>query len=148
MANIHIVVGTVMGTALVVAESLKASLESHGHHAKVSANFQPQAFLDDEIFLVCTSNTGMGDLPENILPFYAFITQQFPKLAGKPYGLVNLGDSSYPNFAQAGTLIADALDDLGATCLGEPLVMDAILVDDYAQEAKQWCDNWSTLLPD
>jgi len=146
MAKIQIIVGSVMGTAAGVARSVQTVLEGFGHEVRLVENFEAQQFDLKSIILVCTSNTGMGDLPENITPFYSHLVTQYPAIAGTPYGIINLGDSSYPNFAEAGKLMDDTLADLGARRLGEPLVLDAILVDDHEQEAATWIAQWQALI--
>jgi MioC protein len=147
MAQIQIIVGTVMGTALEVAEAVAATLEGCGHGVSVDAAYQADHLgSDDEVLLICTSNTGMGDLPANITPFYAHLLSAPPNLAGRRYGVINLGDSSYPNFAQAGQTLDEALADIGAVRVGKPLVLDAILTTDHADEACAWAMQWEQQL--
>lgn len=148
MADIQIIVGSVMGTAEQVAQDLQQTLTSCGHQVRLNMAFQKGQLDRDpnEVLLICTSNTGMGDLPMNIVPLYEHLKNDLPRISGRRYGLVNLGDSSYPNFAQAGRTLDEALADLGAQRLGEPLVLDAIYVDDPTTEAQQWALEWSRLL--
>jgi MioC protein len=144
MAQIQIIVGSVMGTALEVAEAVAATLEGCGHHLRVNSQFQAgQLSADsDEVLLICTSNTGMGDLPANILPFYVHLLSDFPAIAGRRYGLITLGDSSYPDFARAGATLDEALADLAASRVGEPLVLDALMTTDHAEDACNWAMQW------
>lgn len=136
-----------MGTALEVAQAVAATLEGCGHTVQVNPQFQPGQLSDsEELLLICTSNTGMGDLPANIAPLYAHLLTDPPPLVGRRYGVINLGDSSYPNFAEAGATLDNALADVGATRVGEPLVLDAILTDDHADEACAWVQQWEQLL--
>jgi MioC protein len=148
MPQIHIIVGSVMGTALEVAEAVGATLEGCGHGCRIDANFKPGQLGDDpdEVLLICTSNTGMGDLPANIAPLYQHLVRDYPAVAGRRYGIINLGDSSYPNFAQAGVTLDEALADLGAVRIGQPLVLDAIYSDDPADEACTWAQAWEQQL--
>lgn len=148
MAAIHIIVGSVMGTALEVAQAVQQIFSAAGHDVRVNPDFR-KGQLDEnpgEVILICTSNTGMGDLPLNIVPFYEHLKNDFPRIAGRRYGVINLGDSSYPNFAQAGKTLDDAMADLGAQRIGEPLVLDAIYSDDPAAEARTWAQDWSELI--
>lgn len=148
MAQIQIIVGSVMGTAVEVAEVVAATLEGCGHSPRINAAFQPGQLGEepDEVMLICTSNTGMGDLPANIAPLYAHLRDDAPAITGQRYGVINLGDSSYPNFAQAGVTLDEAMADLGAVRVGEPLVIDAILTTDHADEACAWAREWEQLL--
>ena len=146
--QITLIVGSVMGTALGVANALKHTLETNGTAVRLVEQFQPSDLtLDKEdIVLICTSNTGMGDLPANIVPFFDYLTQQLPQISGKRFGIITLGDSSYPNFAEAGNTLRNAMLDLGAILVGEPLVLDAIFVDDHEEEALQWLGSWTPQL--
>ena len=148
MAAIHIIVGSVMGTALEVAQAVAQSLRSAGHETRLNPAFSKGQLEQNpaEILLIVTSNTGMGDLPMNIAPLYAHLKNDHPRIAGRRYGVINLGDSSYPNFAQAGKTLDEAMADLGAQRIGEPLVLDAIYVDDHKTEALAWLEQWSRLL--
>lgn len=142
MAKIDIVVGSVMGTALGVARHAAKLLESNGHTITLHEIFRQKSLDNDTNLLICTSSTGMGDLPESIAPFYRFLLTSNPPIANMPYGVISLGDSSYPNFAQAGTTIDEALSDLGAKRCGDILVMDAIYEDDHEQTAAIWLEQW------
>lgn len=148
MSTIHIIVGSVMGTATHMAQTIQSELQHHGLSTRLDLAFTPQesALAQDEVLIVCTSNTGMGDLPENIRPFHTYLSNSYPAIAGKPFAIINLGDSSYPNFAQAGQTIYDALCDLGATPFGDTLVMDALSDENYDDAAKSWVQNHLTKL--
>lgn len=148
MAHIQIIVGSVMGTALEVAQALEDTFSGLGHSVWVNAEFQPGQLTQkpEEVILLCTSNTGMGDLPANIVPLWVHLSNDCPDINGRRYGLINLGDSSYPNFAQAGQTLDEAMADLGGQRLGEPLVLDAIYVTDPADEAAAWALQWGQKL--
>lgn len=147
MAAVQIIVGSVMGTALEVAQNMEQALIALDHQVQINPQFRKDHLSDPlEVLLICTSNTGMGDLPMNIIPFYQHLTNDYPRLVGRRYGVVNLGDSSYPNFAQAGKTLDDALADLGAERIGEPLVLDAIYDNDPVTTARDWVQRWSALL--
>ncbi len=126
MAKIQILVGTVMGTAQGVAEFLQKEL-CNDHDVEV--NLEPtiaDLTRDENEFLVfCTSNTGSGDLPDNILPLYVGLKNEFPRIAYRQYALINLGDSSYPTFGQAGHDLDAALQDIGAAPVADTLTIDA-----------------------
>ena len=142
MATIHIIVGSVMGTAESLANWIADELQNRAVTVRVNRDFNAGELFccADEVVLVCTSNTGMGDLPQNIQPLLTHISNDYPAIAGRGYGIINLGDSSYPNFAQAGQTLNEAFADLGASLIGEPLVIDAL--DDQSPE--QLCSAWLT----
>ena len=148
MATIEIIVGSVTGNAVEVAEATAEYLRGLGHSSTVSFSYQGEDLKarPESLLLVCTSTTGAGDLPANILPFYLHLTTAFPAIAGRYYNIITLGDSSYPTFAEAGKIMEAALSDLGAVRLGEPLVIDAILSDSYTDDAIAWAQDWAPLL--
>ena len=148
MASIQILVGSVMGTAETVAEAVAAELRQL-HHT-VTVNFQADVsdILRDEneILLVCTSNTGSGDLPDNIQPLYLQLTRDFPRIAGRRYGVINLGDSSYTTFNEGGRALDEAFADLGARRFGDTMVLDSCDGLDAEEESIDWIKEWAKQL--
>lgn len=149
MSQIQILVGSVTGTAEAVAGQVSDQLEAAGHSVSVNNMAQVEDLVrnPDEILLIVTSNTGAGDLPDNLQPLYVQMTREFPAIAGRYYGLINLGDSSYVTFGEAGQAIDEAFADLGAQRLGEPLVLDASSGDDPETLAHAWVEQWQWQLP-
>lgn len=139
MSNVHIIVGSVMGNAARVAQHIAEQLSEYGHEVKVNTQVTPDALNNgNEFLLICTSNTGMGDPPANIAPLLVHLQNDCPNIAGRRYAIVNLGDSSYPNFAQAGKTFDEAFTDLGAVRALEPLIIDAIYDDDPLEPTADW----------
>ena len=148
MRTVHIIVGSVMGGAFELARHIADSLRQRQISVRLNRQFQTGDLLQDadEITLICTSNTGMGDLPANISPLLHHLTNDSPPLAGKPYALINLGDSSYPNFAQAGHKLDEALQDLGAIPLIDMLVIDAIYHYNPIDAVEPWLTEFQAKL--
>lgn len=148
MSKIQIFVGTVYGGAEQVAEILKDELEKLGHEVSLNtyARAEDLARDPDEIILLCHSNTGSGELPDNIQPLYLHLTRDYPRIAGRRYGVVNLGDSSYTTFNEGGRMLDAAFADLGAVRIGEPLVLDACTGDDEDAMSREWVQQWAALL--
>jgi MioC protein len=148
MASIQILVGSVMGTTEAVAEAAAIELRQLGH--EVTVNFQADIAdiisKEQDILLICTSNTGSGELPDNIQSLYLQLTRDFPRIAGRRYGVINLGDSSYTTFNEGGRAIDVAFEDLGAKRIGEPLVLDACEGLDPEEEAITWIKDWVSKL--
>ena len=96
MSHIQILVGSVTGTAERIADLAAERLQTLGHQVTVNRFAQLDDLLrsPEEVLLICTSNTGSGDLPDNLQPLYVQLTREFPPIAGRLYGLINLGDSS------------------------------------------------------
>jgi MioC protein len=148
MASIQILVGSVMGTAEGVAEVVADELRQLNHTVTINSNATIEDVLarPDDILLLCTSNTGSGDLPDNIQPLYLQLTRDYPAIAGRRYGVINLGDSSYTTFNEGGRALDAAFGDLGAQRLGEPLVLDACEGENPEALARLWILDWVKLL--
>ncbi len=148
MSKIQIFIGSVYGGAEQVAEVVSEELSKLGHEVSLNTYARAEDLARDpeEIILLCHSNTGSGDLPDNIQPLYLHLTRDYPRIAGRRYGVVNLGDSSYMTFNDAGKMLDAAFEDLGAQRIGEPLVLDASSGDDAATLAREWAQNWAQLL--
>lgn len=148
MAHIQILIGSIYGGAEQVAEIAAEQLRELGHEVTLNTYARPQDLVRDadEILLLCHSNTGSGELPDNIQPIYLHLTRDYPRIAGKRYGVINLGDSSYSTFNEAGRMLDTAFADLGAVRVGEPLVLDACSGDNPETLARDWVKEWATLL--
>jgi MioC protein len=148
MSKIQIMVGSVFGGAEQVAELAAELLRNLGHTVNINTYARPQDLMQDpeEVILLCHSNTGAGELPDNIQPLYLHLTRDYPRIAGRRYGVINLGDSSYSTFNEAGQMLDAAFADLGAQRIGEPLVLDACSGDDMATLTREWVGNWAGLL--
>ncbi len=144
MATIQILVGSVYGGALLTARAIKKELESEGHQIAVLEN----PVLDDITsnnapLLVCTSTTGQGELPPNLLPFYLALRDQLPQQPGRPFGIIVLGDSSYGDtFCGAGELMEEALYETSARKIGETLRIDALETMEPEADALPWVRAW------
>lgn len=135
-----------MGTAESVARNAAAILSGSGHTVVLHERFDKKAIQNNDVLLVCTSSTGMGDLPQNIIPFFQYLLSPPIDMSKIRYGMISLGDSSYPNFAEAGKVIDEQLQEVGAVRLGDVLVMDDILVDDHEEESTPWLTEWQALI--
>ena len=145
MASIRILVGSVYGTALMTARELKKSLEPEGHTLII--NEQPE--LSDitnntDPLLVCTSTTGQGEVPPNLLPFYLELRDTLPQQPGRPFGVIVLGDSSYGDtFCGAGELMEEVFYETSARKVGDTLRIDALETMEPESEAEPWARQWA-----
>ncbi len=144
MSKVQILVGSVYGGAEQVAELAAEGLRAQGHEVEINTYARPQDLLrdPDEVFLLCHSNTGSGELPDNLQPIYLYLTRDYPRIAGRRYGVINLADSSYTTFNEAGVMLDAAFADLGAERVGEPLVLDAMTGDDPTGLTRDWIATW------
>lgn len=144
MAAIRVLVGSVYGGALLTARKIREELETDGHQVVVLENPQLDDITNnDDALLVCTSTTGQGEIPANLLPFYLALREQLPQQPGRPFGIIVLGDSSYGDtFCGAGDLIEEAFYETGARKVGDSLRVDALETMEPESEAVPWAKNW------
>lgn len=143
MKKIQIIVGSATGTAQAVAEYIQKEFSAeYSIELNDSANSEHITRDEDELLLFCTSNTGAGDLPDNILPLYIELTHLFPKIAGRKYALINLGDSSFATYGAAGQALDHALKELGAQPVTESLLVDACEEAHPRKAAVEWAKNF------
>jgi len=147
-AEVTILVGSVYGNSSSVAEECAEILRGEGHQVEVLTlpNVDEVMAKPDSVLLVCTSTTGQGDIPDNLVPLFSELKDRFPLMPGRRYGLIALGDSSYETFADAGKQFDELLQELQAARLGEPLFIDACETADPEGEAITWLQSWKTLL--
>ncbi|GGC64034.1 flavodoxin [Marinobacter halophilus] len=144
MAAIRILVGSVYGGALLTARKIGQELETDGHQVVVLENPKLGDITgNDDALLVCTSTTGQGEVPPNLLPFYVDLRDQLPQQPGRPFGVIVLGDSSYGDtFCGAGTLMEEALFETSARKVGDSLKIDALETLEPESEAVPWAKSW------
>lgn len=144
MTAIRILVGSVYGGALLTAREIKKSLEAEGHQVTVlESPTLADITSSDEPLLICTSTTGQGEIPANLLPFYVDLREQLPQQPGRPFGVIVLGDSSYGDtFCGAGDLMEEALYETAARKVGQTLRIDAMETMEPEAEALPWARDW------
>lgn len=144
MTAIRVLVGSIYGAALFTANEIKASLEAEGHQVTVLDNPALEDITsNDDALLVCTSTTGQGEVPGNLLPFYIALKDHLPQQPGRPFGIIVLGDSSYGDtFCGAGELMEEALLETSARKAGETLRIDALEIMNPEEEAVPWAKDW------
>ena len=127
MTKVALIVGTVYGAAEYVGEQAQALLNELGYQTMLFTETK----LDDvlrfnaDIWLVISSTTGQGDIPDNLLPFYLDVQNRFPLLTGKQFAVIALGDSSYDTFCGAGEQLHALLLEIQGTELAPMLRIDA-----------------------
>lgn len=125
------------GNARRVAEQLLLKLEAAGVNATLTAaaDYKAKQLAGEDIVLLVTSTQGEGELPEEAVPLFKLLTgKKAPDLGGVSFAVLGLGDSSYPDFCQAGKDFDAALAKLGGTRLAELGVCDL----DYQAAAEAW----------
>lgn len=143
--DITILVGTMTGTAEMVAQEVQQTLESAGHHAAIQVmdNLDAGVFRGGGIFLICTSTYGNGDVPDNAQALFSSLETAKPDLGDVIYGVIALGDSTYKDtFCQGGIRFDKMLAALGARRAGQILLHDASSGTLPEELAAQWVVSW------
>lgn len=146
MAQIDIVVGTVYGAAMLVAETLAAQLQQAGYECQIFDEAALEDLDASRFLLVITATTGQGDIPPNLQPFAAALADRAPYMKGWRYALIAMGDSSYEHFCGAGRQLDRLLQELGATALLPRLEIDATVDDEPEKVALAWLTGWENTL--
>ncbi|UXD86595.1 flavodoxin domain-containing protein [Thalassolituus hydrocarboniclasticus] len=145
MSVIYLAVGSVTGTALIVAKAVKQQLEQAGHQVVLDEKPSVSALNASQCdaVLICTSTTGRGDLPAAIAPFYVELEEQFPLQNGKPFGVISLGDSSYDaTFCGAGALFEERFFELQGSAPVPRVTIDATETVTPDEDALFWLSEW------
>jgi MioC protein len=146
-----ILVGTMTGTAEIVAEELRDGLRSEGHAAEILPmdRLRAEAFAEGGLYLLCTSTYGQGDVPDNGRDFFEALEHERPDLSQVSFGLFGLGDSTYADtFCFGGKRFQRLLTELGATLLGQPFYHDASSGTLPEEEAVGWLKGWLEAVPE
>ncbi|CEA00666.1 flavodoxin [Pseudomonas saudimassiliensis] len=147
--RLAILSGSVFGTADFLADEAAERCAAAGLQVSRIKPASVDALLaaDAQAILVCCSTTGMGELPDAIMPFYSELQTRFPLLTGIPFGVIGLGDSSYGDtFCQGGEQLRELLLELQAREALPMLRLDASETVTPEVDAEPWLDEFIGLL--
>jgi len=139
MANIQIIVGSMLGGTEYVAEACEETLVALNH--KVTVHLQPdfsQIPIENQIWLVCSSTHGAGDLPDNIQNFVCDLRSCAQDLSLISFFTIAVGDSNYDTYCQAAKKIENLLLTKRCNKIIEILTLDMSLDIDPEDLAQQW----------
>lgn len=146
--KVAIVSGSVYGTAEEVARYAERQLKAAGFDAW----YKPRVTLEEllafapEAFLTVTSTTGMGELPDSLLPLYSEIRDRLPAWSGLPAAVLALGDSSYDTYCGGGELIRELYAELGLREVVEMLRVDSSETVTPETDAEPWLQAFAAAL--
>lgn len=125
------------GNAKSVADKLAERLTAEGVNVVRTSlkDYKAKNIADEQLVLLVTSTQGEGEAPEEGVVLLKLLNgKKAPKLDRLQFAVLGLGDSSYPNFCQAGKDFDQRFYDLGATRL-----LDRVDADlDFQATADQW----------
>ncbi|WP_448550153.1 FMN-binding protein MioC [Thalassotalea fusca] len=139
MANIQIIVGSMLGGTEYVAEACEETLTELGH--QVTTHLTPtfnEIPLKDQIWLICTSTHGAGDYPDNIQPFLIALEKDDRDLSPLNFFVIGTGDSNYDTFCLAAKNIRNTLISKGCTEISPLFTIDMQQDIDPEAVAQEW----------
>lgn len=137
--KITIAYGTETGNSKKLAADFAAKAKKSGINAKLVSldQYRLTDLPKEEYFVTIISTQGEGEPPAAAKKFYDGIHANGFKLEKLKYGVLALGDTSYPLFCKAGEDVDAQLDKLG----GKRLVSLAKCDTDYQADAESWFDS-------
>jgi MioC protein len=140
-----ILVATMTSTADYVAQAIQMDCADlvEEIEVKLMDGLDIGVFDQDAIYLICSSTYGTGDVPDNARALYDSLDSS-PKYLGRVrYGVIALGDRTYPNtFAFGGKKFDARLQGLGAQRIGEVWCHDASAGTMPEELGTAWCRQW------
>lgn len=128
------------GNGRKISEKLVASVQALGLQARMikAGDYQPREIAKEKLLYIVISTHGDGDPPDEARGLYEFLgTKRAPQLPELQYGILALGDTSYPKFCEAGRVVDERLAKLGAKRLLPRGECDV----DFEKLAKTWADD-------
>lgn len=137
--KITLAYGTETGNSKKLATGLAGIIKKKGVQVKLAdlSQYKPKDLNKEEFFFVIISTQGEGDPPVLAKKFYDHIHENEIDLTHLKFGVLALGDSSYPLFCKTGEDIDYRFETLGAQRI-IPLKKCDI---DYEEEAGNWIEH-------
>lgn len=143
MTDLVILVGSVYGGSVEVAEAVAEAVEAVGISVAISEEPSVADLDNNAAILLVSSTTGSGELPDTIQSFYAQLQQQPLALSGRSFAVIALGDSSYGDtYCAGGLLLDEQFADLGAKALTPLLKIDALEFYQPVEGVSDWLASW------
>ncbi|MEZ5656280.1 MAG: assimilatory sulfite reductase (NADPH) flavoprotein subunit [Sphingobium sp.] len=135
--KLTILYGTETGNAAELARALETAAKGKGLSCSLSdmADYKVRQLGQEEDVLIIVSTYGEGDPPQPATGFFEFIEgRKVPKLEGKRFAVLALGDSTYEFYCEAGKRLDRKFEELGAERLAPRVDCDI----DYEEAAEAW----------
>lgn len=134
--KITLAYGTETGNSKKLATELAGIIKKKGIQVKLAdlSQYKPKDLIKEEFFFVIISTQGEGEPPILAKKFYDHIHENELVLNQLKFGVLALGDSSYPLFCKTGEDIDSRFEILGA----ERIIPLKKCDTDYEEEAHHW----------
>ncbi|MCT3646388.1 flavodoxin domain-containing protein [Elizabethkingia anophelis] len=137
--KITLVYGTETGNSKKLATELAGVVKKKGIQVKLGdlSQYKPKDLAKEEYLFVVISTQGEGEPPILAKKFYDYIHENELNLSNIKFGVLALGDSTYPQFCKTGEDVDTRFEVLGAERV-IPLKRCDI---DYEEDAHRWLDH-------
>ena len=134
--KITIAYGSETGNSKKLATDFASKAKKSGINAKLVSleQYRLTDLPKEKYFFTVISTQGEGEPPGSAKKFYDHIHQNDTKLSQLKFGVLALGDTSYPLFCKAGEDVDTQLSRLG----GERIVPLQKCDTDYEEDAQSW----------
>jgi len=138
VSKITIAYGTETGNSKKLASDFAAKAKKKGINAKLVGleQYRLTDLPKEEYFFTVISTQGDGEPPASAKKFYDHIHRESLQLGQLKFGVLALGDTSYPLFCKAGEDVDQQLHRMG----GQRIVSLQKCDTDYEIEAGSWFD--------
>ena len=143
--EITILVGTMTNTAQLVAQEIELSVDDEDTrvHVVYMDGLDASAVKPGNLYLICSSTYGQGDVPDNARDFYESLGAKRPDLGSVHYGVIALGDRTYlQTFCFGGKKFDALFSELGAQRIGEVCLHDASAGTLPEEVCVEWAQQW------
>lgn len=140
--KIQVLFGTETGNAEMVADDI---VEALAPDTEISACDMSRFVIDslnpETLYLIVCSTYGDGELPNSAQPFFNALGSTRPELSNLRFARFGLGDSFYATYNNGSQIIAERLQELGASQVGEAGMHDASSGELPGDVAVAWARN-------
>lgn len=137
--KITLAYGTETGNSKKLATTLAGIIKKKDIQVKLTdlSQYKAKDLSKEEFFFVVISTQGEGDPPVLAKKFYDYIYENEINLSNLKFGVLALGDSSYPLFCKTGEDVDSRFENLG----GQRIIPLKKCDIDYEQDAQNWIEH-------
>ena len=141
--EIKILFGSETGTAEEYAFDIETALQTNGFKCSVSDmdDYEKSELESEHLVVIVTSTYGNGEAPYNAEELHSWLESEEIDLSSTSFAVCALGDSGYPNFAQAGKDFDKFLEEKGAERILVRTELDAVFdepVEPFIEKLLDW----------
>lgn len=135
--EVTVLFGSQTGNSQKLAKKLSGKLQGQGYQVTAASmsDFKPNTLKKVQHLFILVSTHGEGDPPDNALSFHEYLhSSRASQLAGLPFSVLALGDTSYEFFCKTGKDFDSRLEELG----GKRIVPRVDCDVDFDEAADAW----------